>query len=115
MRRIGESAKLMLEAGLIVMTAFISPFRADRQAVRNLMPHGDFLEIYCDADIDICESRDVKGFYKKARDGEIKNYTGIGSPYEVPSRPELVVDTGNKTLSDCVESVIDLMLMRSLL
>ena len=94
-RRIGESAKLMLEAGLIVMTAFISPFRADREAVRSLMPHGDFLEIYCKADLEVCESRDVKGLYQKARAGVIKNYTGIDSPYEEPGNPELVVDTGN--------------------
>lgn len=92
-RRIGEAAKLMMEAGVIVLTAFISPFRTDREAVRNLMPHGDFLEIYCKASLEICEARDVKGLYKKARAGEIKNYTGIDSPYEAPEKPELVVDT----------------------
>ena len=109
-RRIGESAKLMLEAGLIVMTAFISPFRADREAVRSLMPHGDFIEIYCKADLEVCESRDVKGLYKKARAGVIKNYTGIDSPYEEPGNPELVVDTGNLDITVCTEQVIQLLL-----
>lgn len=93
-RRIGEAAKLMMEAGVITLTAFISPFREDRETVRNLMPHGDFLEIYCQASLEVCESRDVKGLYKKARAGEIRNYTGIDSPYEEPLKPELVVETG---------------------
>lgn len=114
-RRIGEAAKLMLEAGLVAMTAFISPFRADREMVRNLMPHGDFLEIYCKADLNVCESRDVKGLYKKARAGEIKNYTGIDSPYEKPDKPELVVDTGNLPLEECVEQVMQLLLARGVL
>jgi adenylylsulfate kinase len=96
-RRIGEAAKLMMEAGVIAMTAFISPFRSDREAVRKLMPHGDFLEIYCKASLATCESRDVKGLYKKARAGEIKNYTGIDSPYEAPEKPELVIDPTHST------------------
>ncbi|WP_131111871.1 adenylyl-sulfate kinase [Sulfuricystis thermophila] len=114
-RRIGEVAKLMMEAGLIVMTAFISPFRADREAVRNLMPHGDFLEIYCQASLEVCEARDVKGLYKKARAGEIKNYTGISSPYEPPLTPELIVDTGRQQLGDCVRQVIDVLRLRRIL
>ena len=104
-RRIGEVSKLMLEAGIIVMTAFISPFRSDREEVRKLIPEGDFIEIYCKASLDICEKRDVKGLYKKARAGEIKNYTGIDSPYEEPERPELILDTDNETLNESVSKI----------
>jgi adenylylsulfate kinase len=113
-RRIGEAAKLMMEAGVIAMTAFISPFRDDRDAVRRHMPHGDFLEIYCKASLEICESRDIKGFYKRARAGEIKNYTGISSPYEEPDRAELVVATGSDTLDSCVSSVLKLLTERGI-
>lgn len=108
-RRVGEAAKLMMEAGLIVLTAFISPFRADREAVRKLLPHGDFLEIYCSAPLAVCEARDVKGFYKRARAGEIKNYTGIDSPYEVPENPELVVATDRLSIEASVDQVLDLL------
>jgi adenylylsulfate kinase len=104
-RRIGEVSKLMLEAGIIVMTAFISPFRSDREEVRKLIPEGDFIEIYCKASLEICEKRDVKGLYKKARAGEIKNYTGIDSPYEEPERPELILDTDNETLNESVSKI----------
>ncbi|MDD3530340.1 MAG: adenylyl-sulfate kinase [Gallionellaceae bacterium] len=114
-RRIGEAAKLMMEAGIIAMTAFISPFRSDREAVRKLMPHGDFLEIYCSASLEVCEARDVKGLYKKARAGIIKNYTGIDSPYEPPDKPELIIDTGKMTLSDSVAEVLSLMRRRGIL
>jgi len=106
-RRIGESAKLMMEAGVIAMTAFISPFRKDRNLVRQLLPQGDFIEIYCKASLEICESRDVKGLYKRARAGEIKNYTGIDSPYEAPDNPELVIDTEGESLEESVTKVID--------
>ncbi len=112
-RRISEVAKLMSEAGVITLTAFISPFKEDRNSARKLMPHGDFLEIYCDCPLDICEQRDVKGLYKKARSGEIKCFTGIDSPYEAPDRPELVVKTGEKTLDQCVDEVIRLMVSRN--
>ncbi|BAC08893.1 adenylyl-sulfate kinase [Thermosynechococcus vestitus] len=105
-RRIGEVAKLMMEVGLIVMTAFISPFRADREAVRNRMPYGDFLEIYCQVSLEACEARDVKGLYKKARAGQIKNYTGIDSAYEAPLKPELVVNTECLTLEESVSAVL---------
>ena len=105
-RRIGEIAKLFTEAGVIALTAFISPFRADRDRVRELVPEGDFIEIYCAADLSVCEDRDVKGLYKKARSGEIPNFTGISSPYEAPEKPELVVETGKKDLEVCVEEVI---------
>ena len=104
-RRIGEVAKLMLESGLIVMTAFISPFREDRAAVRNLISNSDFIEIYCKASLKTCEARDVKGLYKRARAGEIKNYTGIDSPYEVPENPELIIDTDNETLDVSVSKI----------
>jgi adenylylsulfate kinase len=108
-RRIGEAAKLMMEAGIIVMTAFISPFGKDRNLVRRLLPQGDFIEVYCSTNLEICESRDVKGLYKRARAGEIKNYTGIDSPYEVPSNPELVIDTESELLEESVSKVINLL------
>ena len=104
-RRIGEVAKLMLEAGFIVMTAFISPFREDRAAVRNLISNNDFIEIYCKASLKTCEERDVKGLYKRARAGEIKNYTGIDSPYEAPENPELIIDTDKETLDESVSKI----------
>lgn len=114
-RRIGEAAKLMMEAGVITLTAFISPFRVDREAVRNLMPHGDFLEIYCQASLAVCEARDVKGLYKRARAGEIKDYTGIDSPYEEPIKPELVVDTEALTLEKSIGRVMALLAERGVI
>jgi len=106
-RRIGEAAKLMMESGVIAMTAFISPFKKDRNLVRQLLPQGDFIEIYCNASLEACESRDVKGLYKRARAGEIKNYTGIDSPYEAPDNPELIIDTESGLLEESVTKVID--------
>jgi len=103
----------MLESGTIVLTAFISPFQEDRETVRNLMPHGDFIEVYCKATLEICEARDVKGMYKKARAGEIKNYTGIDSPYEVPKKSELEVDTDQLSLEESVHKVIELLFERN--
>ena len=105
-RRIGEAAKLMTEAGVIALTAFISPFSADREMVRCLFSHGEFIEVFCNASLEICERRDVKGLYKKARIGEIKNYTGIGSPYEAPINPEILVSTGSDKLDQCVEQIL---------
>ncbi len=105
-RRIGEVTKLMMKAGLIIMTAFISPFREDRIAVRTLIPDGDFIEIYCKASLETCETRDIKGFYKRARAGEIKNYTGIDSPYEVPDNPELIIDTDKETLDKSASRIV---------
>jgi len=105
-RRIAEVTKLMMEAGLIILTAFISPFKEDRIAVRNLIPDGDFIEIFCKASLATCEARDVKGFYKRARAGEIKNYTGINSPYEVPENPELIIDTDQETLDNSVAKIV---------
>lgn len=114
-RRIGEVAKLMIDAGTIALTAFISPFRADRERVRGMVMHGEFIEIHCMCDIEVCESRDVKGLYKKARAGEIKEFTGISSPYEIPSKPELVVDTARDDLRTCVEQVLGHLRIRGLI
>jgi adenylylsulfate kinase len=114
-RRVGEMAKLFLEAGVISLTAFISPFRSDRRKVRSLVPHGDFLEIYCNCSLEICEARDVKGLYKRARAGEIKDFTGISSPYEEPENPELNVDTGKLTLAESVAMVIGMLKARSVI
>ena len=106
-RRIGEVSKLMLEAGVVVMTAFISPFRKDRQIVRELVKEGDFIEIYCKASLDVCEQRDTKGLYKKARAGQIPEFTGITSPYEEPENPELIVETDNHSIEECVDQIIN--------
>lgn len=113
-RRIAEVAKLMLEAGTITLTAFISPFRAERLVARNLVPHGDFIEIYCCCDLGICEQRDVKGLYQKARKGEIQHFTGISSPYEAPENPELKVNSGAMSLDDCVDQVLALLVERGI-
>jgi adenylylsulfate kinase len=108
-RRIGEMAKLFIEAGVIALTAFISPFKSDRERVRALVSENDFIEIYCDSPLAVCEERDVKGLYKKARSGEIKNYTGISAPYEKPEHPDLILDTAGKSIEDNVEKVLDLL------
>jgi adenylylsulfate kinase len=105
-RRISEISKLMLESGLIVMTAFISPINKDRSDARTLISSDDFIEIYCKASLETCETRDVKGLYKRARAGEIKNYTGIDSPYEVPENPELTIDTDNQSLEGSVSTIL---------
>ena len=105
-RRISEVSKLMLESGLIVMTAFISPINKDRGEARQLISNEDFIEIYCKASIETCETRDVKGLYKRARAGEITNYTGIDSPYEVPENPELTIDTDNQSLEGSVSTIL---------
>ena len=109
-RRIGEVAKLMLDAGVLVMTAFISPFRKDRALARSLVSEGDFIEIYCDADLGICESRDPKGLYKKARAGQLPEFTGISSPYEAPEQPELLLPTGAAGIEECVSWIVDFLL-----
>ena len=106
-RRIGEVANLFMNAGIITITAFVSPFISDRNKVRKISGSKDFIEVYCSADINVCESRDTKGLYKKARLGEIKEFTGISSPYEAPKNPEIVVDTGSLDLTDSVEKVIN--------
>jgi len=108
-RRIGEMTKLFLDAGIIAMTAFISPYRADRERVRTIVGPSDFIEIHCDCPIDVCEQRDVKGMYKKARQGLIKNFTGISAPYEMPAAPDLRLQTGSETLDECADRVLALL------
>jgi len=105
-RRIGEVAKLFTDAGLIVLTSFISPYRADRDAVREKMTPGDFVEAYVAASLETCEGRDVKGLYAKARAGEIPEFTGISAPYEEPEKPELVIDTNEQTVEACVAQLV---------
>lgn len=114
-RRVGEVAKLFMQAGIIVLTAFISPYRVERERVRGLVEHGDFIEIYCDSPVEICESRDVKGLYKKARAGLIPEFTGISSPYETPLNPELIVSTGKTSLESCVQQVISELKLRGII
>jgi adenylylsulfate kinase len=97
-RRIGEVAKLFCDAGLVALTAFISPYRADRDQVRAIMQLGDFIEVFVDCPVEVCEQRDVKGLYKKARAGEIKEFTGVSAPYEAPSVPELVIETSDQSV-----------------
>ena len=113
-RRIGEVTKLMMEAGLIILTAFISPFREDRIAVRNLISDGDFIEIFCKASLETCEARDLKGLYKRARLGEIKNYTGINSPYEIPDNPELIIDIDKESLEESVSKIVSFLQTKSI-
>jgi bifunctional enzyme CysN/CysC len=105
-RRVGEVAKLMADAGLIVLTAFISPFRAEREMVRAMLPEGEFIEIFVDTPLDVAEARDVKGLYKKAREGKLKNFTGIDSPYEPPENPEIRVNTVDMTPEDAAAFII---------
>jgi adenylylsulfate kinase len=105
-RRIGAVAKLFADAGLVTLTAFISPYRRDRDAVRATMKEGDFIEIFVDAPLEVCEKRDPKGLYKKARAGELKGFTGIDDPYEAPAKPELVLDAGTKPAETLAEEVI---------
>jgi adenylylsulfate kinase len=105
-RRIGEVAKLFTDAGVVVLTAFISPYRADRDAVRVLLGRGDFIEAWVSATVETCESRDVKGLYAKARAGEIPDFTGISAPYEAPETPELVLDSNRKSVAESVAQVV---------
>jgi adenylylsulfate kinase len=105
-RRIGEVAKLFTEAGMIAITAFISPYRADRDQVRALVAPGDFVEIHVDCPLEVCEQRDVKGLYQKARAGQIPEFTGISAPYEAPLAPELVVRTGTQPVAESVRQVL---------
>ena len=105
-RRISEMAKLFVDAGVIALTAFISPIRKDRERARSLLPHGDFIEVHVNASIEVCEARDTKGLYKKARAGEIAHFTGISSPYEPPKNPEISIDTENRPIDECVDSLL---------
>lgn len=114
-RRIGEMVRLFVDAGVIAQTAFISPFLKDRELVRERVGIEDFVEVYCRCPIEICEQRDVKGLYKKARAGEIPEFTGISSPYEEPLDPELVLDTGNTSLDVCRQQVLSLLVKRGVI
>ena len=114
-RRIGEVSKLFTDAGLIVLSAFISPFTSDRRMVRNLFPAGEFIEVFMDTPLETCEARDPKGLYEKARQGEIKHFTGIDSPYEAPEHPEVRLDTSSMTVDECVAALIAFMASRGLI
>ena len=114
-RRIGEVANLFMNAGIITITAFVSPFKNDREKVKNIIGAQDFIEVYCAASLNVCESRDTKGLYKKARTGEIKDFTGISSPYEPPSEPNIVVDTGSLDIKNSVQKIIDHLIQINLL
>jgi adenylylsulfate kinase len=105
-RRIGEVAKLFTEAGVVALTAFISPYRADRDQVRALMAAGDFVEVHVDCPVEVCEQRDVKGLYKKARAGEIKEFTGISAPYEAPAKPELTMNTAGQSVEASANQIL---------
>lgn len=114
-RRVGEVCKLFADAGLIVMSAFISPFTSDRRMVRKLFPAGEFIEVFMDTPLETCEERDPKGLYRKARSGEIKHFTGIDSPYEIPTHPELRLDTSTMSVEACVDTLIAYLLERNLI
>lgn len=114
-RRIGEVSKLFADAGLIVLSAFISPFASDRLLVRNLFPAGEFIEVFMDTPLETCEARDPKGLYRKARAGDIRNFTGVSSPYERPQAPELRLDTSTMGVEACVEHLIAYLLERGLI
>ena len=106
-RRIGEMCKLFTEAGIIALTAFISPYSEDRNVIRQMVKDGDFIEIYCNCSLKVCESRDKKGIYERAKRGEIPEFTGISAPYEIPENPEIVIDTENTSLEECVDRVLE--------
>ena len=106
-RRISEVAKLMVDAGLVVLTAFISPFEEDRLSARTIIGDTDFVEIFIDTPLEVCEQRDVKGLYKKARSGEIKSFTGISSPYEAPSKPDIRIETVGKSAEECAKEIVE--------
>jgi adenylylsulfate kinase len=105
-RRIGEVAKLFTDGGIVALTAFISPYRADRDQVRKIMADGDFIEVHVDCPVEVCEQRDVKGLYKKARAGEIKEFTGISAPYEAPEKAELTINTAGQSVEDSAKQIL---------
>jgi adenylylsulfate kinase len=106
-RRIGEVAKLFTDAGLVAITAFISPYRADRDQVRAIMQAGDLIEVFVDCPVEVCEQRDVKGLYKKARAGEIKEFTGISAPYEAPAKAELTINTAGQSVEESAKQILE--------
>lgn len=114
-RRIGEVSKLMVEAGLVTLSAFISPYREDRDEIRELLDDGEFIEVFVDASIETCESRDPKGLYKKARSGEIKGFTGVDAPYEAPLEPEITVDTDKQCIEESVQTIVSYLKMKGYL
>ncbi len=105
-RRIGEAARLFADAGIICIAAFISPYRADRDLARRIAPPGKFLEVYVNAPLEICEQRDPKGLYARARSGELKNFTGVSAPYEPPLKPEIELDTNELSVAECVGIIL---------
>jgi len=113
-RRVGEVSKLFIEAGTLVLTAFISPFRRDRDKIRVLAGAENFVEIYCRCPLDVCEQRDTKGLYRRARRGEIKDFTGISSPYEEPEAPDIIVDTANQSIEHCIAQLENYLEQRGL-
>ena len=114
-RRIGEVSKLFIESGVITLTAFISPFKEERDKVRELLANQDLIEIYVKCPISVCEARDVKGMYKKAKANEIKDFTGISSPYEAPENPDLILDTDKESLDESVDKVLNLLIHRKVI
>ncbi|NSL52239.1 adenylyl-sulfate kinase [Calidifontibacillus erzurumensis] len=114
-RRIGEVAKLFVDSGQVVLTAFISPFRTDRELVRNLLEKDEFIEVYVKCPLEDCEKRDPKGLYKKAREGIIPEFTGISSPYEEPIDPEITLETNKYSIDQCVEQLIDYLSSKNLI
>ncbi len=115
LRRIAEMVKLFIDAGVISLTAFISPLEKDRQRVKEIIGPEDLIEIYCNCPLEICEQRDVKGLYKKAREGKIKNYTGISAPYEAPKNPDIELFTGYQSIEECIETVIRELVRRGII
>jgi adenylylsulfate kinase len=109
-RRIAEVSKLMLDAGLVVLSAFISPFEADRNQVRAIVGHENYTEVFVNAPLEVCEQRDVKGLYKKARAGEVRNFTGIDSPYEIPQKPDITIFTNEMSVEESMEKLLKLIL-----
>lgn len=114
-RRISEVAKLFVDAGIIVSTAFISPFQQDRDQARNLLSQGEFIEVFVDTPLEVCESRDPKGLYKKARAGEIANFTGISSNYEAPSSPEVHLKTAEQSINESVEQIVSYLFLNNII
>jgi adenylylsulfate kinase len=111
-RRIGEVSRLMLDAGLVVLSSFISPFSADREQVKSIVRPENYIEVFVNTPLDVCEQRDVKGLYKKARNGEVKNFTGISSPYENPKNPDIEIRTNDQSIEDSVQTLLNYILPR---
>ena len=109
-RRIGEVSKLFVDSGLIVLTAFISPFKSDRQIAKSLVNYDEFIEVFVNTSLEVCESRDPKGLYEKARNGDMKNFTGIDSPYENPEEPKIEIKTDELSIQKCCDKIIDYLL-----